>query len=89
VRVDAGPELDHKNTELRERLNDADREYVLSVSEEGSVFAAETIFEVPAQRGVRPAEPAAVRTASPSGSASRSRDSDPSTSRRCPRRTRR
>jgi len=39
-----------KNTELRERLNDADLEYVLSVSEEVSVFAAETVFEVPAPR---------------------------------------
>jgi SRSO17 transposase len=39
-----------KNTELRERLNDAGLEYVLSVSEEVSVFAPETIFEVPASR---------------------------------------
>ena len=39
-----------KNTELRERLDDAELEYVLSVSEEVSVFAPETIFEVPAPR---------------------------------------
>ena len=39
-----------KNTELRERLDDAELEYVLSVSEEVSVFAAETVFEVPAPR---------------------------------------
>jgi SRSO17 transposase len=39
-----------KNTELRERLADAELEYVLSVSEEVSVFAAETVFEVPAPR---------------------------------------
>jgi SRSO17 transposase len=39
-----------KNTELRERLNDTELEYVLSVSEEVSVFAAETVFEVPAPR---------------------------------------
>jgi SRSO17 transposase len=39
-----------KNTALRERLDDAGREYVLSVSEEVSVFAPETIFEVPAPR---------------------------------------
>ena len=47
-----------KNTELRERLDDAELEYVLSVSEEVSVFAPETIFEVPAPRnaGSGPAE---------------------------------
>jgi SRSO17 transposase len=39
-----------KNTELRGRLDDAELEYVLSVSEEVSVFAPETIFEVPAPR---------------------------------------
>jgi len=39
-----------KNTELRERLDDAELEYVLSVSEEVSVFAPETTFEVPAPR---------------------------------------
>jgi SRSO17 transposase len=39
-----------KNTALRERLNDAELDYVLSVSEEVSVFAPETIFEVPAPR---------------------------------------
>jgi SRSO17 transposase len=39
-----------KNTALRERLDDAGLEYVLSVSEEVSVFAPETIFEVPAPR---------------------------------------
>ena len=49
-----------KNTELRERLDDAGLEYVLSVSEEVSVFAPETSFEVPgvAQGRVRPAEDA-------------------------------
>jgi SRSO17 transposase len=36
-----------KNTELRERLDHADLEYVLSVSEEVSVFAPETDFRVP------------------------------------------
>jgi SRSO17 transposase len=36
-----------KNTALRERLNDAGLEYVLSVSEEVSVFAPETTFQVP------------------------------------------
>src|SRR5947209_16128481 len=35
-----------KNTELRERLDAAEREYVLSVSEEVSVFAPETVFDV-------------------------------------------
>jgi len=39
-----------KNTALRERLNDAGLQYVLSVSEEVSVFAPETIFGVPAPR---------------------------------------
>ena len=39
-----------KNTELRERLDDGGLEYVLSVSEEVSVFSPETIFEVPAPR---------------------------------------
>jgi SRSO17 transposase len=39
-----------KNTELREWLDDAALEYVLSVSEEVSVFAPETRFEVPARR---------------------------------------
>jgi SRSO17 transposase len=39
-----------KNTELRERLNNAELEYVLSVSEEVSVFTAETVFAVPAPR---------------------------------------
>ena len=39
-----------KNTELRERLNDLELEYVLSVSEEVSVFVPETSFELPAPR---------------------------------------
>src|SRR5438270_273171 len=39
-----------KNTELRERLDDAELEYVLSVSEEVSVFSPETTFEVPSPR---------------------------------------
>ena len=38
-----------KNTELRERLDHADLEYVLSVSEEVSVFTPETDFQVPDQ----------------------------------------
>jgi SRSO17 transposase len=38
-----------KNTELRERLNDAALQYVLSVSEEVSVFAPETTFLVTEQ----------------------------------------
>jgi SRSO17 transposase len=38
-----------KNTELRERLDHADLEYVLSVSEEVSVFTPETNFQVPDQ----------------------------------------
>jgi SRSO17 transposase len=36
-----------KNTALRERLNDAGLQYVLSVSEEVSVFTPETSFRVP------------------------------------------
>jgi SRSO17 transposase len=39
-----------KNTELRERLDAAGLEYVLSVSEEVSVFAPETVFDVPEPR---------------------------------------
>jgi SRSO17 transposase len=39
-----------KNTALREQLDDAELEYVLSVSEEVTVFAPETVFEVPAPR---------------------------------------
>jgi SRSO17 transposase len=39
-----------KNTELRERLDAAGLEYVLSVSEEVSVFSPETSFEVPPPR---------------------------------------
>ena len=38
-----------KNTALREQLNDAELEYVLSISEEVSVFAPETNFQVPEQ----------------------------------------
>jgi SRSO17 transposase len=38
-----------KNTELRERLDHAKLEYVLSVSEEVSVFTPETNFQVPEQ----------------------------------------
>ena len=60
-----------KNTELRERLDAAELEYVLSVSEEVSVFAGETVFEVPAPRKAERAgrRPARDRTASPSRSA--------------------
>jgi SRSO17 transposase len=39
-----------KNTALRERINDAGLQYVLSVSEEVGVFAPETSFEVPQPR---------------------------------------
>ena len=60
------------NTELRERLHGAGREYVLSVSPETTVFAPETVV-----RGARahgPGGPAAAaargRTASPRRSAS-------------------
>ncbi len=38
------------NTELRARLHDAGREYVLAVSPDTTVFAPETIFEVPEPR---------------------------------------
>ncbi|MGH2884558.1 MAG: IS701 family transposase, partial [Solirubrobacteraceae bacterium] len=38
-----------KNTALRERLDEAELEYVLSVSEEVSVFAPETAFQLPEQ----------------------------------------
>ncbi|MGZ6622310.1 MAG: IS701 family transposase [Solirubrobacteraceae bacterium] len=53
-RIDKAPILGDcaygKDTALRERLDDAGREYVLSVSEAVSVFAPETIFEVLAPR---------------------------------------
>jgi SRSO17 transposase len=39
-----------KNTAVRERLDDRGLEYVLSVSEEVTVFSPETVFEVPAAR---------------------------------------
>lgn len=39
------------NTELRERLNDAECEYVLSVSAEAAVFAPGTAFAVPERKG--------------------------------------
>ena len=38
-------------TELRARLDAADREYVLAVSPDTTVFTPETIFAVPAPRG--------------------------------------
>lgn len=41
------------NTELRERLHAAEREYVLSVSAETTVFAPETVFAVPPPAGKR------------------------------------
>ena len=49
-----------KNTELREPLDNAELQYVLSVSEEVSVFVPGTVFEVPAaaQRRLGPAEDA-------------------------------
>jgi SRSO17 transposase len=40
-------------TELRERLHDAGREYVLSVSPDTSVFRPKTRFQVPARAGGR------------------------------------
>jgi SRSO17 transposase len=40
-------------TELRERLHDAGREYVLSVSPDTSVFEPKTRFQVPARAGGR------------------------------------
>jgi SRSO17 transposase len=39
------------NTELRERLDDAELEYVLSVSAETTVFARATAFAVPERKG--------------------------------------
>jgi len=39
------------NTELRERLDDAGSEYVLSASQETTVFAPETTFAVPERAG--------------------------------------
>ena len=41
------------NTELRERLHDAGREYVLSVGAATTVFAPETVFRVPEPSGKR------------------------------------
>jgi SRSO17 transposase len=38
------------NTELRERLHDADLQYVLSVSAESTVFAPGTVFAVPERK---------------------------------------
>jgi len=49
-----------ENTELRERLDAAEREYVLSVSAKTTVFAPETIFAVPEPKnetGRPPARP--------------------------------
>jgi SRSO17 transposase len=40
-----------ENTKLRERLDDAECEYVLSVGPSTKVFAPETIFEVPSNEG--------------------------------------
>ncbi len=40
-----------ENTELRERLHDAEFEYVLSVSSEMTVFPPETTFAVPERKG--------------------------------------
>jgi SRSO17 transposase len=39
------------NTELRDKLHDADLQYVLSVSPETTVFCPETLFEVPSNEG--------------------------------------
>lgn len=41
------------NTALRERLNDAEREYVLAVGAASKVFAAETAFAVPKRTAAR------------------------------------
>lgn len=40
-----------ENTELRDRLDDAGREYVLAVSAQLAVFAPATAFEVPERKG--------------------------------------
>ena len=39
------------DSKLRERLDEADIEYVLSVGPSAAVFAAETVFSVPARKG--------------------------------------
>ena len=39
------------DSKLRERLEAADREYVLLVGEAASVFASETVFVVPERNG--------------------------------------
>ena len=56
-RVPAAPVLGDcaygDKTELRGRLHDAGREYVLSVSPSTSVFPPETAFQVPAPTGMR------------------------------------
>jgi SRSO17 transposase len=72
------------NTELRERLDDAELEYVLSVSAETTVFARGTALS-PSARG-RPAARAAgcAPTASRWRSASSSLGSSPTTGRRSP-----
>ena len=58
-------------TDLRARLDAAGREYVLAVSPDTTVFAPETIFEVPEPRaaGKGRRRPARGRTASPRRSA--------------------
>jgi SRSO17 transposase len=45
------------NTELRDRLHDADLEYVLSVKPERTVFAPETRFAVPSRSAARRGRP--------------------------------
>lgn len=42
-----------ENTELRERLNGAEREYVLSVCAEATVLGCSTAFKVPERNGAR------------------------------------
>ena len=58
------------NTELRERLDAAGREYVLAVAPADQVFAPETVFAVPEQTGRQAAgEAGRGPTASPRRSA--------------------
>jgi SRSO17 transposase len=46
-----GDEAYGENTALRERLHDADREYMLAIGAASKVFAPETLFTVPARAG--------------------------------------
>lgn len=56
-----GDEAYGKNTELRQRLDDARIEYVLSLNADASVYDADTTFEVPERRhGARGPAPSAL-----------------------------